>query len=90
MIGNLQQAIDFLDLVGINNTWPDLDMIPFGNVGCDYFGTHCNGGHAKIEEVEFFMTVYMMARYIIFFSLRNYIMKILSIQKKLRSEIYNP
>merc|ERR1719242_1259120 len=59
---NLHQAETFIDLVGLNDTWPDLDMIPFGDVGCDRDGDHCNGGHAHPEEVEYFMTVYMMSR----------------------------
>jgi len=59
---NLHQAEAFMSIIGLNDSWPDLDMIPFGSVGCDANGENCHGGHAHPEEIEWFMTAYMMAK----------------------------
>ena len=54
MLTNLDQAIRFAPLVGLNHSYPDLDMAPFG--------TGVRDGHADATGQQFYTTLYMIMR----------------------------
>jgi len=60
MNGGETIAEGFIDIIGANGTYPDLDMMPYGSVSCNERGEACGHGHAAVEDLDFMMTLYMM------------------------------